>query len=38
MTAESENPLLLNVLTASSTAFTYKLDEKLTEVFILKYK
>jgi oligosaccharyltransferase complex subunit beta len=31
MTAESENPLLLNVLTASSTAFTYKLDEKLTE-------
>ena len=32
MTVDSENPLLLEVLTASETAYTYKPDEQITEV------
>lgn len=31
MSADPDNPLLLNILTASSTSFTYRLDEKITE-------
>ncbi len=32
MTIDSENPLLLEILTASNTAYTYKPDEQITEV------
>lgn len=31
MTSDAENPLLLDILTASETAYVYKPDEKITE-------
>ena len=32
MTADTDNPLVLEILTASSTAYSYYTDEKITEV------
>lgn len=32
MTADSDNPLVLEILTASSTAYSYFPDEKISEV------
>ncbi len=32
MTIDSENPLLLEILSASNTAYTYKPDESIVEV------
>jgi hypothetical protein len=32
MTADPENPLLLDILTASTTSYVYKPDEKITDV------
>ena len=32
MTADPDNPLVLEILTASSTAYSYFPDEKITEV------
>lgn len=34
MTADSDNPLVLEILTASSTAYSYYPDEKITEVSV----
>ena len=40
MTADPDNPLVLEILTASSTAYSYYTDEKISEVnfihFLLK--
>ena len=35
MIADSDNPLVLEILTASSTAYSYFPDEKITEVQIV---
>lgn len=32
MSIDSENPLLLEVLTASSTSYTYKPDDQIVDV------
>ena len=32
MTSDPENPLLIDVLSASNTAYTYKPDEKIVDV------
>lgn len=34
MTSDPENPLLLDILTASPTAYVYKPDEQISEVRI----
>lgn len=34
MTTDPENPLLLDILTASPTAYVYKPDEQITEVSV----
>ena len=34
MTADTDNPLVLEILSASSTAYSYYTDEKITEVGI----
>ena len=36
MTADVDNPLVLNVLHASSNAYSFNPDEKISEVSILK--
>lgn len=37
MSVDSENPLLLEILTGSSTSYTYKPEDQIVDVKLLKH-